>query len=692
MTSLADWPDSGFCLRLVLTFGHFLWQGVLVLLAVTLACRMLRGQSAAARYRLLVGGLLLMAACPIATFLRTGDLTQTAMPPVSARPPALAPEMERTIPSRISAAAHKTPIPVVMEPARTRQLHRSPPLDPVAPTKSSFDWRQYAGYAVAFYVLGVLAMLGRLAMAVCGGQRLQRRSEPVQDNAILLMLSRQARTIGLRFIPAIAYCRDLAAPAVIGVLRPMILLPLSCACGLSPEQIEVLLAHELAHIRRYDHLVNLLQRLIEAALFFHPAVWHLSNRIRTEREHCCDDLVVAGGGKRVAYADLLLRVAELSRQAGRPRPIAAAVALGAEGQPSDLGYRIRRIIGTASHERVHLPRAWALALPLIALTALALGRPTPYQSPTAPTGPTAASRPATTQDTADNVNPKQHFARTVPIDPSRSNPSSASATRPASTEAQREALARLEREKTVEALNHLLEVNHVRIPGIEKLGNALETNENNDIRDVRRIRSAGTDYVVAIANRYSDDPDMRRLIKSGWGMIFIFREQGTLEGYLGGRPGKDGLNGDKPQLLTLGTPDRWFVWVHRFEKHAPFTYCSEVHLITPGLPMAFRVYHFPNSTSTTYPKSDLYTGRTPDTRPDATNAYYFWFRGEKDDARWGDKGVGCDGTPHDMFVGWDAQARLFRGASQLTRNQKPVYEIDLHDSALFRPTDLPGAK
>ena len=109
----------------------------------------------------------------------------------------------------------------------------------------------------------------------------------------------------------------------------MILLPISAASGMTTEQIEILLAHELAHIRRYDHLVNLLQRLIEAVLFFHPAVWFISRRIRIEREHCCDDLVLAVGGKRLAYAESLLRMAELS--GGQSPPYMAAAAIGAGG-------------------------------------------------------------------------------------------------------------------------------------------------------------------------------------------------------------------------------------------------------------------------------------------------------------------------------------------------------------------------
>ena len=82
-------------------------------------------------------------------------------------------------------------------------------------------------------------------------------------------------------------------PTVIGSLRPVVLLPVSALAGMSPSQLDAILAHELAHIRRHDYLVNLLQTLVETLLFYHPAVWWLSRRIRIERENCCDDL---GGG------------------------------------------------------------------------------------------------------------------------------------------------------------------------------------------------------------------------------------------------------------------------------------------------------------------------------------------------------------------------------------------------------------
>ena len=94
---------------------------------------------------------------------------------------------------------------------------------------------------------------------------------------------------------AVAVCERLATPVLVGVVRPLILLPAAAMGGWGPDQIEMVLLHELAHVRRWDNLVNLLQRLVESALFFHPAVWIVSGWVRREREHCCDAMVVVRG-------------------------------------------------------------------------------------------------------------------------------------------------------------------------------------------------------------------------------------------------------------------------------------------------------------------------------------------------------------------------------------------------------------
>ena len=98
---------------------------------------------------------------------------------------------------------------------------------------------------------------------------------------------------------------------MLGIARPLIVLPSALVTGWSPEQVELAL-HELAHVRRWDNLVNLLQRVVESALFFHPAVWVLSGWVRREREHCCDQIVVQHTGRALDYAGAV--------PAGRPPP------------------------------------------------------------------------------------------------------------------------------------------------------------------------------------------------------------------------------------------------------------------------------------------------------------------------------------------------------------------------------------
>src|SRR5262249_52370130 len=125
-------------------------------------------------------------------------------------------------------------------------------------------------------------------------------------------------------------------PMVVGLLRPTILLPVEIVTGLSPGHLEAILAHELAHIRRHDFAVNLLQSVVESLFFYHPAVWLLSQRLRAERENCCDDLAAAQVGSRADYGRALLALDEV-------RDRSPALALGATGD--SLLRRIQRLKG-----------------------------------------------------------------------------------------------------------------------------------------------------------------------------------------------------------------------------------------------------------------------------------------------------------------------------------------------------------
>ena len=135
-------------------------------------------------------------------------------------------------------------------------------------------------------------------------------------------------------------------PTVIGWLRPVVLVPVGALAGLPAEHLEALLAHELAHIRRHDYLVNILQSVAEALLFYQPTVWWISNQIRNERELCCDDIAFATNGDAFLYANALVEL-----EAHRPAHLNPALA--ANG--GSLKERISRLVGQPAHFSRPLP-------------------------------------------------------------------------------------------------------------------------------------------------------------------------------------------------------------------------------------------------------------------------------------------------------------------------------------------------
>jgi beta-lactamase regulating signal transducer with metallopeptidase domain len=153
-------------------------------------------------------------------------------------------------------------------------------------------------------------------------------------------------------------------PTVIGWLHPFILVPASVFTGLTPGQLRALLLHELAHIRRHDYLINVLQTVTETLLFYHPAVWWVSNRIRTEREHACDDVAVSICGDSLVYAHALTIVEEM-RQEGR----APAFSMAADG--GSLVRRIRRLVSPGVYQRESRSLASITLCAVVALTFVA---------------------------------------------------------------------------------------------------------------------------------------------------------------------------------------------------------------------------------------------------------------------------------------------------------------------------------
>ncbi len=257
------------------------WQGAVIAAALALALRSLRRSSPQARYVAACVALGLMVALPVATARRPG--------------------MASTAGSR----AGLDPGPVAEEPtSRAVEPDESGPARQVPP-RFGERLRPILPVVVAAWLTGV----GVLWLRLLGGWALARRwawrdARPVPE-AWIGRLDRLGDRLGLRRAVTLLESARVEVPAVIGWLRPAILLPASALSGLTPAELEAILAHELAHIRRHDYAINLIQCVAETLLFYHPCARWASRAIRREREHCCDDLAVALCGDRPAYARAL---------------------------------------------------------------------------------------------------------------------------------------------------------------------------------------------------------------------------------------------------------------------------------------------------------------------------------------------------------------------------------------------------
>src|SRR5262249_23863350 len=146
---------------------------------------------------------------------------------------------------------------------------------------------------------------------VAGGMRsTQVRPAPAEWETILTQL---ARHIGVSSPVRLLVSAVVQVPTVVGSMKPVILMPVGALTGLPVEQVEALLLHELAHIRRHDYLMNIVQGIAEALLFYHPAVWWVSSHIRSECELCCHDIAVSITGDVFNYASALAELESFRR-------------------------------------------------------------------------------------------------------------------------------------------------------------------------------------------------------------------------------------------------------------------------------------------------------------------------------------------------------------------------------------------
>lgn len=315
------------------TLLHFFWQGILIAAVYAAARRCVSRPQF--RYALACAALAAMAAAPAVTWI----VLRPASPQTIAAASSLA------APHAAIDAGIRTDLPNFF----LAGYERVPPA--------------WLSWVAAAWMLGVVFFCLRLLGGWTIAERLRRRQvwpasrqwqEAFDRLRMRLRVSRPVRLL----VSGIVH-----APAVVGLLRPVVLVPAGALAGLPPEQMEAVLLHELAHIRRSDNLVNALQSVVETLLFYHPAVWWVSGHMRSEREVCCDDAAIAVTGDAQSYARAL---AEIGSSAHAQYQAAVAANGGS------LANRIARLLGVKRPvSRASSPALVATAAALVAIAVMA---------------------------------------------------------------------------------------------------------------------------------------------------------------------------------------------------------------------------------------------------------------------------------------------------------------------------------
>jgi len=384
---------------------QFVWQGAAVGALTAVALTALRRSASDVRYVVASIGLALMLTLPVVSGVQRFQALRAdeAARPAAAAATDAAVRGSAGVRARVTGADGMDRDPAAASshaPARPAWLDTlaSIRIEPLLPT------------LMLAWLIGVAMLSLRLLTGWLWVQRLRTHGVAEASEACRTMTRRLARRLHISRAVTLLESSLVDVPTVIGFLKPVVLLPASALGGLAPHQLEAILAHELAHIRRHDYLVNLLQTLVETVLFYHPAVWWLSRRIRIERENCCDDLAVSLCGDPVAYAHAL---ADLEALRSGPAPD-HHIAMAATG--GSLLQRVRRLLGAPSSHTGRGPAWLAGSVALLMIGGIALGADGLHQDtnapfaqifqvPAAPPAPPAPARPATPPAPAAPVAP-----------------------------------------------------------------------------------------------------------------------------------------------------------------------------------------------------------------------------------------------------------------------------------------------
>lgn len=215
-------------------------------------------------------------------------------------------------------------------------------------------------YLTVAWIITILGLSGKLIYQMISVNQLPKHQSPLPYTALNNRFNELVNMIGIRKAPQLIVSLSVKVPMAIGWLKPVVLLPVSMVTGLTSAQLDMLLLHELAHIRRHDYFVNLIQSIVEIILFFHPAVFWVSKQMRVEREYCSDDIAVKHCGDALAYAHTLTDTASLCNKHRHAIPTMAMAASG-----GDLKGRVLRLVNHHSCTSTYDKSKWLASVIIV---------------------------------------------------------------------------------------------------------------------------------------------------------------------------------------------------------------------------------------------------------------------------------------------------------------------------------------
>ncbi|SDF45169.1 M56 family metallopeptidase [Terriglobus roseus] len=470
------------------TLLHFCWQSAGIALLYALVDRCTRNASASVRNGIAVTALALMPLAAIATFVEQERLVVPVQHTV--QPSTQVEQQLPVIASRLGTM-------------HTAILNEVPSAAPIV-SGGELWIAEHAGVLLpcmdVLWLLGVLLLTVRAAGGWWQLRGLKLRASAAVPPEIQIAFERLKRRYELSRGVLLRMSDEVISPMVFGVWRTVVLVPMSAVAQLTPEQMEAVLAHELAHVRRWDYLVNLMQTVTECLFFFHPAVWWISHRVRDFREVCCDEAATQTCADPAIYAAALLQMEEQ-----RFRQPQLAMALNGNG--GTLLQRVRQVMGEKAMEQRQMSgiRMMTAGLALVGLYAVPHVAhsmkmeitPKPAVAPLAEVAPRVTAQP--TPEVVIAVKPKVDVAtvQSTNIDIADANPELNPAPAPRAVN---------------ESSSQEVKQNGMQyLDGMKAAGYPLDL--NNDLDEIIRLRSIGVtpEYASAMSQAGMGKPTLKEL-------------------------------------------------------------------------------------------------------------------------------------------------------------------------------------